>query len=136
MVVPFYGCLRRRKITRISFQPLGGGADALCISAEVAAPDARLGTNINAAAALRCRRDAYRDVVLEAEPLGGVDRLDGACGGIPPGDLPAHRLGGGDRPGEGFPRRDRGQHPPDGRVRGALPAPELAARVSARVGAL
>src|SRR5205814_7602538 len=89
-VVPFAGCCDARKRTPKSFQPLDVGADALCISAKVAAADARLRADVHSAE-IRAPgiRGAHadRNVVLEAEPLGAVDRLDRAGRGVAPDDF-------------------------------------------------
>src|SRR3954470_1427181 len=91
-VVPFCGLLRRCKPTPKSLQSLDVRPDALCISAKVATADARFRADVDSAAGIGGAH-ADRDVVLEAEPLGAVDRLDAAARGIAADHFPAHRFG-------------------------------------------
>src|SRR5581483_12501888 len=102
------------------------GADALCISAEVAPADARFRADVEAAARVRGTH-ADRDIVLEAKPLGGVDCLDGAGGGIAPDDLPAHRLRRRERMRVSLARREGQRTRQDVRIGSMLPACEFGA---------
>src|SRR6185369_9588013 len=75
---------------RLRLQSFRERAYALGIDAEIGAAVAALGADVDATPTA-LGLDAHHDVVVEAEPLGAVDRLDAALGRRARHDVPAHR---------------------------------------------